>query len=234
MLNFATALDVLDVFANIVWLSVVFKRLHQRLFLGLLAITFRSGSVQVFMVIVHQLETGQLLSLFFVLLLQIFKLLLTFANLLQEMSVGLFFGHVLGDHFSYIRISCTSLDSAECNFNRMILYHLFLNSFRKELTPDLLDQELLFLFFLILVVRLVGCLLCDLLLSFYTSLSLRQSFFFVFDAQLQRIDAFLALGLLVVDVFHKVVQPVFRLQLLLSRRGLLHHLIVQDDLLVAQ
>jgi hypothetical protein len=84
----------------------------------------------------------------------------------------------------------------------MILYHLFLHSFRKELTPDLLDQELLFLFFLILVVRLVGCPLCDILLSLYTILSFRQSFFFVFDAQLQRTDAFLALGLLVVDVFH--------------------------------
>jgi len=101
------------------------------------------------------------------------------------------------------------------------LLHLVLHFLLKESAVQLLDHERVAKVDLVLVFVFVRSGFSDFRLTLYPVHSLLQSILFVFDTLFKRNNSFLPFFLLVIDVFHKVVQSVPGLKLVLLGTHLL-------------
>jgi hypothetical protein len=216
LLDLATTLDVLNVQTRVRLFGILLALFHHGLFLHLFLFRLRCWSVEVGLSFLSHNECLQLLSLSLVMMFQIFEVLLSLADLLNQMRVRLLLRHELGHHLPHVRVPSASLNLAKGDFDLVVMLHLLFHPFRQKRAPDLLEHKLLPLFLFVLVVRLIGRFFSDLLLSLDSCLAFGKGFFLILDGQLQRHDPFLPLRLLMLNVFHQIVQQLFTFKLMLS------------------
>ena len=106
------------------------------------------------------------------------------------------------------------LDLFESVVDLATCLHLLVHLLLHEIVPQLVDEEVISHLKFSRILALVCGVLCDLLILFLTFNSAFHRLLLVGDAALKLEDALLAVALLLLDVFHQVVEDVFRLELL--------------------
>ena len=116
----------------------------------------------------------------------------------------------------------------------MELIHLLLHLLLKERAPQFLHHEIGSQLNLIHIFILIRSGLCNLTLPLNSVHSLLQSLLLILYTGSQRNNSFLSLLLLMLNILHKIIESILRLQLMLFRNPLLIILLLIDLLLAMQ
>ena len=134
---------------------------------------------------------------------------------LQKSCIHGFASLETSHHGLNISDTCCCFDLLESVIDLATCFHFFVHLLLHKVVPKLVDEEVISHLKFSGILALVSGVLCDLLILFLAFYSAFHRFFLVCDAALQFKDAFLAVTLLLLDVFHQIVKNVLRLKLFL-------------------
>ena len=144
-----------------------------------------------------------------------FQFLLILSHSSEQLSIGILPSHELLHNVLHISTPSSSPNTLKSLLHSTRLLHLIIHLLLIEHGPHLLHCKVLPQLYLIRVLVLISCRLCNLTLPPHSVHSLLQCILLVLYRGLQTYDPLLSLLLLVVYVLHQVVQSVLRLQLVL-------------------
>ena len=181
---------------------------------NLCIVRFRVWLSGIFVICGINLELLEPLGQLLVILLKGVNLGFAGRDRLQESSVGLLALLEATDHGLNVCDARMCLDLLEGIVNAPRGFHLLVHLPLHEVVPQLVNVEIVSHFQLCGVFALIGSSFSDLLVLFLALDTALNRLFLIGDAPLEFKDALLTVTLLLLDVFHQVVEDVFRLELL--------------------